>query len=170
MVWIVAALLVVVLAVLILLPTGPEGRDREVPQSETPTPRTDPDQAGTDDQAEAMEAATAEDTDEIHAEQDAQPGETQPGDQPAETQAERGQHAADRAYCIIAGSFRHMANAIELQDQLKARGYPAEVMQTENRMYRVIVSAHDSKREAEQKLKQIRSQSGMENVWLLANE
>jgi nucleoid DNA-binding protein len=84
---------------------------------------------------------------------------TPPGDVPAE-----------HKYYLIAGSFKNLANASELQDQLKAKGYHAEVMVTENRMYRVSVTSYASKAEAERGLERIKSVPGLGNCWLLSNE
>ena len=72
-------------------------------------------------------------------------------------------------YFVIAGSFKHLKNASDLQDQLKARGYPAEVMITENRMYRVSVATYATKQEAERGLAGLKSVSGLESCWLLSN-
>jgi cell division protein FtsN len=73
-------------------------------------------------------------------------------------------------FFIIAGSFKNLANASELQDKLKARGFPAEVMITENRMYRVSVASFPTSGEAERELPRFKSQPGLESCWLLANE
>lgn len=76
---------------------------------------------------------------------------------------------AEHDFFIIAGSFRQLKNASDLQDQLKARGYPAEVMFTENRMYRVIVSSYATKAEAEKALAGVKADPGLESCWLLSN-
>ncbi|MFO7669369.1 MAG: SPOR domain-containing protein [Bacteroidales bacterium] len=73
-------------------------------------------------------------------------------------------------FFIIAGSFKNLANASELQDKLKARGLQAEVMITENRMYRVSVASYPSSEEAERNLPRFKSQPGLESCWLLSNE
>ncbi len=72
-------------------------------------------------------------------------------------------------FFIIAGSFKHLMNASDLQDQLKARGYPAEVMITDNRMYRVSVSSYATKSDAERALAGIKADPGLEACWLLSN-
>jgi cell division protein FtsN len=72
-------------------------------------------------------------------------------------------------YFVIAGSFSNLGNASDLQDQLKARGYEAEVMITENRMYRVSVASFATKAEGLQGLEEIQKQQGMESCWLLSN-
>lgn len=73
-------------------------------------------------------------------------------------------------FFIIAGSFRNLVNASELQDKLKENGYPAEVMITENRMYRVIVATYATSGEAERDLADLKTQAGLESCWLLVNE
>lgn len=75
----------------------------------------------------------------------------------------------DRNYLVVAGSFSHLKNASDLQDQLIARGYPAEVMITENRMYRVIVASYATKDEAERNLNAMKSEPGLGSCWLLSN-
>ena len=72
-------------------------------------------------------------------------------------------------FFIIAGSFSKLKNASDLQDQLKERGYNAEVMITENRMYRVSVASYATKQEAEKELTRLKSQPGLQSCWLLSN-
>jgi len=72
-------------------------------------------------------------------------------------------------YFLVAGSFRSLANASELQDKLKGRGYKAEVMMTENRMYRVSAASYATHSEAERALARIKSVPGLESCWLLSN-
>ncbi len=73
-------------------------------------------------------------------------------------------------FFLIAGSFRNLTNASELQDKLNLMGYHAEVMITENRMYRVSVGSFPSMVEAERRLASLKTEAGMESVWLLSNE
>jgi nucleoid DNA-binding protein/cell division septation protein DedD len=72
-------------------------------------------------------------------------------------------------FFIIAGSFQKLKNASDLQDQLIARGFQAEVMLTENRMYRVSIASYATKEEAEKGLYQITSEPGLNSCWLLSN-
>jgi cell division protein FtsN len=72
-------------------------------------------------------------------------------------------------FFIIAGSFKHLQNASDFQDKLRARGYPAEVMITENRLYRVSVSSYATKEEASRALAGVKSEPGLEACWLLSN-
>jgi cell division protein FtsN len=73
-------------------------------------------------------------------------------------------------FYIIAGSFKHLGNASELQEKLKAMGYPVEIMITENRMYRVSVASYETKAEAERGLREITAVPGLKASWLLSNE
>ncbi len=72
-------------------------------------------------------------------------------------------------FFIIAGSFQHLKYASELQDQLKGKGYPAEVLITENRMYRVSVVSYATKEEAIKGLAGVKAVPGLESCWLLSN-
>ena len=72
-------------------------------------------------------------------------------------------------FYIIAGSFKHLHNASEMQDQLKARGYKSEVLITENRMYRVTVASYATEAEAEKVLSGLNSESGLNSAWILSN-
>jgi nucleoid DNA-binding protein len=72
-------------------------------------------------------------------------------------------------FYIIAGSFKNLANASELQDRLKARAYKSEVLITENRMYRVSVGSYATEAEAENALTRIKSDKGLKSSWILTN-
>ncbi len=72
-------------------------------------------------------------------------------------------------FYIIAGSFKHLQNASEMQDQLKARGYKSEVLITENRMYRVTVDSYTMEAEAEKVLSGLKSEPGLNSAWILSN-
>jgi cell division protein FtsN len=52
---------------------------------------------------------------------------------------------------------------------MKARGYTAEVMVTENRMYRVSIASFATRGEAESELARLKSIPGLEACWLLSN-
>lgn len=150
--WILAGILIVVLVVLLLIPT-----DRTEPvQSEQPTQSEQPVQTG---EAESSSETQEQETP-VTQQEDPLVDETDPA--PLVEEADQ--------FVIIAGSFRNLANASELQDKLKAQGYPAEVMITENRMYRVSVAAYPTNSEAERGLENLKSKPGMESCWLLSNE
>ena len=104
--------------------------------------------------------------------------ETHPGSQeenqtqPVEAQPEEQEPdpvAATPNFYIIAGSFKHLQNASEMQDQLKARGYKSEILITENRMYRVTVASYTSEAEAENVLSGLKSEPGLNSAWILSN-
>lgn len=164
-VWIVAALLIVILAVLIVIPSdltnGGKGTlkflhkrpKREVVQPVSTSP-SDAAVAGTEGEAAEPEQELIQDPAELEKEPVIEPP----------VQAEE-----PHPYFIIAGSFKNLGNASDLQDKLNGRGYTAEVMMTENRMYRVSVASFATQTEAERALAQIKAEPGLESVWLLVN-
>ncbi len=85
---------------------------------------------------------------------------------------ETGEQGADmpvtaRRYYIIAGSFGDLDNATRLMDDLKSRGFPAELIRTENRMYRVAVKSYRSKQQAIDDLSYVKKYTGLEGCWVL---
>ena len=150
--WILAGILIVVLIVLILIPSDKRGKV----QSEQPSQTEQPAQTG---QAESSSETQEQETP-VTEQEDPLVDETDPA--PLVEEADQ--------FVIIAGSFRNLANASELQDKLKDQGYPAEVMITENRMYRVSVATYPTSGEAERGLENLKSKPGMESCWLLSNE
>ncbi|MCP4313875.1 MAG: hypothetical protein GY790_21685 [Bacteroidetes bacterium] len=159
-IWIVTGVLVVVLVALIFVPAGKLGifgkkeLHEQAIQAEEPaaTPEI-PDQH----QAEEVE------TDETPQSEPEQPVVKEAEPEPVPAQPEN-------HFFIIAGSFKHLGNASELQDKLKDSGYPAEVMITENRMYRVSVDSYSTRQEAESSMARMKSEPGLESCWLLSNE
>ena len=156
-IWIVAASLIIVLIVLIMIPTDTfrktEPKDPVVTDKpQTESPETTPPDAVKDESEE--ETSTKPDS-----------------DTPAPDGAEEEEPppATEHHYFVIAGSFKHRKNASDLQDQMKARGFSAEVMVTENRMYRVSVASYATKAEAEIKMAGIKTEPGLESCWLLSN-
>jgi cell division protein FtsN len=89
--------------------------------------------------------------------------------EPAEAIETAPPNAEQNKYFLIAGSFSHLKNASDLQDQLKAKGINAEVMITENRMYRVSVGSFATIGEAETELARVKSRPGLESCWILSN-
>jgi cell division protein FtsN/nucleoid DNA-binding protein len=159
-IWLVAVGLIVVLAVLILIPSGNlniPGRKAKPPAANTGqdpspvTPVTPADQSAGDPQD--FESLTPESLE----------------NEPNEAIAEPTQAAERDKYFLIAGSFSHLKNASDLQDQLKSKGVAAEVMITENRMYRVSVGSYVTIREAETALVRVKSTPGLESCWILSN-
>jgi cell division septation protein DedD/nucleoid DNA-binding protein len=157
-VWLVAGALIVVLVVLILIPTG----NLNLPGKKTvPPPATtqpDPQQSSASgdpatEEPSEFESLTPESLENEPAEQITQPE----------------QDAVNDKYFLIAGSFSHLRNASDLQDRLKTSGISAEVMITENRMYRVSVGSFPTIAEAESELARIKSLPGLESCWILSN-
>jgi cell division septation protein DedD len=163
-IWGVAGFLIIVLLVLILVP---EERLSFLGGKEKPVTN------------ESMTGGSAEDS------ESGQPGETKTTVSPAGP-AETGPAVKEtpqvdvsadnepvpipaHKFFLVAGSFRNLANASELQDKLKDRGYAAEVMMTENRMYRVTAASYATRGEAERALTRIRTVPGLESCWLLSN-
>ncbi|MFH0757792.1 MAG: SPOR domain-containing protein [Bacteroidota bacterium] len=159
-IWMIAGSLIAVLVVLIVVPAeklqifeGRKDTEKSVPKEQ---PSAIKEQPALKDTREAAEPRAADTEKPVVAGPEQS---TPPGDVPAE-----------HRYFLIAGSFKNLANASELQDQLNARGYHAEVMFTENRMYRVSVASYINKKEAERGLEKIKSVPGLGNCWLLSNE
>jgi nucleoid DNA-binding protein len=146
-IWILAGILIVVLVVLLLIPGDKEGSTGENSQLQKPV-----------QQEQTIQPEQPVSTPELS-------DQALPGPEQEMPLVEQANH-----FFIIAGSFRNLANASELQDKLKARGYPAEIMITENRMYRVSVASYPKSGEAEKRLAEIKTETGMESCWLLANE
>jgi cell division septation protein DedD/nucleoid DNA-binding protein len=160
-IWLVAALLIVVLVVLILVPAERFTFSRTQGETEQPAPGQKPviQQGPMETEAAEAPAAGTETPAAVDRETTNRQEDVQSSREPAEV----------HNFYIIAGSFKHLGNASELQDRLKARGYPAEVMMTENRMYRVSVASYATKREAERALAGLKSDPGLASCWLLSN-
>ena len=157
-IWLVVAALIAVLAVLILIPPAEvenvngwrrffnKRPDREVVEQDKPS--TDQQESETGGPIADPETETPLSEPEV--------------DQPLPVEE-------TNSFFIIAGSFKNLKNASDLQDRLNERGFQAEVMITENRMYRVSVASYATKREAEKGLSQITSEPGLQSCWLLSN-
>ncbi len=155
LVWVVAALLIVVLVVLILIPSGESenGERRRLFNKKPDLEAVDQESPATDQQ-------------EVETEEQVADSETETTD--TEVDEPLPLEETNNLF-IIAGSFSKLENASELQDILNSRGLHAEVMITENRMYRVSVASFATKEEAEKKLSQIKSEPGLQSCWLLSN-
>lgn len=70
-------------------------------------------------------------------------------------------------YHIIAGSFRDLANAEELQKKLTLMGYPSLIIEPGNGVYRVSVMSFRDKSKALQLLIEFRDKTGMSEAWLM---
>ena len=166
-IWWVAAALIVVLVVLIVVPgrESEDGESRGLFNRQPDREEVEPSDAVEDavvDQEQDLDQGQEGDQEQA-VEDESQPEESQPEVEqeppPEET----------RNFFIIAGSFSKLKNASDLQDQLNSKGYNAEVIITENRMYRVSVGSYVTKEEAENALSQIKGEAGLESSWLLSN-
>jgi cell division protein FtsN len=156
-IWAVAALLVTVLVVLLVIPTREDESGERKPLFSKKADREVTEQEpGTAQEQAAEIPVPGPDTETVV-----------PEPEPEETEIAPVEVRKD--FFIIAGSFSKLKNASDLQDQLKERGYNAEVMITENRMYRVSVASYATKQEAEKELTRLKSQPGLQSCWLLSN-
>jgi cell division protein FtsN len=151
----------VVLVVLILIPTGEseDGTRRGLFNRQAEQEEVDQTEPSTDVSPDQEQVVSEEQAVEPEIRQEEIDEEVEP-DLPLEE---------SNNYFIIAGSFSRLTNASDLQDKLNSRGYNAEVMITENRMYRVSVASFATKSEAERALSRIKSEPGLESCWLLSN-
>jgi nucleoid DNA-binding protein len=157
-IWLVAIVLIVVLVVLILIPSADDKNGNEgerIFKKRAKREAVKKDQPSTDQQeAETVQPVVA-----------SEPETTLP-----EPEADQTSPVVETSkYFIVAGSFKSLKNASDLQDKLNERGFQAEVMLTENRMYRVSVASYASKEEAEKGLLEITSLPGLQSCWLLSN-
>jgi len=155
-IWLVAAVLIIVLAVLILIPSeeGENGERKGLFSKKADQELIDQQEAPANQPEEAEEQVTPTETEQTVSEAE-------------EVQALPVEEA--NSFYIIAGSFNKLKNASDLQDKLNSRGFNAEVMITENRMYRVSVASYATKGEAEKALSRIKSEPDLQSCWLLSN-
>lgn len=159
-IWIVVGALIAVLVLILLIPSGngvefgKEGivlkemnGKTETPSSDRSTGKSGKDKATKDqsvaDQSAEEEAAAVE----------------APRDEPPVQQ---------NKYFIIAGSFQSLQNATTLLSKLEASGFPAEMIVTENRMYRVSIQSYANRNEAIRELPRVKAESGIDNAWVMA--
>lgn len=164
-IWIVVGSLIVVLILLLMIPGNQEmkfGREGiilrdtgegaipedpliEVPQGD----RTGEARREADQDAAAMDVETAA-------------SQAEDAGTPVKTDA-----VPEDRYFIIAGSFQGLQNASQLLDELQAKGYPSQIIITENRMYRVAVKSYATKQEAMEDLSAVRSGTGLSGCWVM---
>ena len=157
-IWIFVFLLIIVLAVLILIPAGEtkEGVKKQKFWNRKP----------------AVEVVDQEETPAVDAESDSpeqDSGEATEIQVSTDETVEPAPQDLSHHFFIIAGSFSNLGNASDLQDQLKQKGYEAEVMITENRMYRVSINSFATKAEGQKGLAEIKKKPGLKSCWLLSN-
>jgi cell division septation protein DedD/nucleoid DNA-binding protein len=160
-IWLVAAALIVVLVVLIIIPSG---------ENESGNKRSLFNRQPVELEVQQEDLSTDVPSDQGQAETDEQAVEPESVPEEADSAEDRDlPPVVEKNFFIIAGSFSRLNNASELQDQLNSQGFNAEVMITENRMYRVSVASYATKGEAEKALTQIKTEPGLESCWLLSN-
>ncbi len=69
-------------------------------------------------------------------------------------------------FFIIAGSFQGLQNATELMESLKDEGFPAEIIVTDSRLYRVAVQSYPEKQKAVDDLVRIKAHPGLGSCWI----
>ncbi|MGW8315710.1 MAG: SPOR domain-containing protein [Bacteroidales bacterium] len=159
-IWIVAGALIIILVVLIMIPAD----KLNIPGRKPPPPAVTVPEEGSGAQATPpAEEMTQEESDF----ESLTPERLE--EEPAETIEAEPRAAEQNKYFLIAGSFNHLRNASDLQDKLKDKGIDAEVMITENRMYRVSVGSFPTIGEAESELARVKSRPGLESCWILSN-
>jgi cell division septation protein DedD len=166
-IWSVAGVLIIVLIVLIALPEEKlQLLDRQEVKDQPSAEGRDVDSRDASSDTRTEETET---TGEECGTPAPEPEVTRPVEEPvAETPAVP--VPRENTFFLVVGSFKNLANASELQDNLTERGYKAEVIITENRMYRVSAASYPSREEAERGLIHLKKVPGMENSWLLHND
>ncbi|HEX2936822.1 MAG TPA: SPOR domain-containing protein [Bacteroidales bacterium] len=72
-----------------------------------------------------------------------------------------------KKYYIIAGSFKTMAKAKQLSDEMAKEGYKNDIIQFEKNLYRISLGTYTDKNKAVENLLKIRFTKGDDAVWLL---
>ena len=161
-IWIVAGSLIVVLALILLIPSGnglEVGKDGIIIRDTAP---------GSDDAAQPVQDAgqpQGAETD-VQGDLDAAARESLQENEALEEGPVQ-PPVRENNYFIIGGSFQNLGNATELVDELKASGYPAEIILTEDRLYRVSVRSFATKQEALDALPGLKKDERLVNAWLL---
>ena len=167
-IWIVAVSLIVILVALIMIPEDSfRGSDsielkNKVVGEPTPVPEQGEHAGEPADGGESVGSESRQSEDAVVEESAVTPGTGQ--------EEENGEEVTvgEARYYVIAGSFENLANASDLQDRLRARGFPSEVMVTSNRLYRVSVASYASRKDALEGLARIKTTPGLESAWLLS--
>jgi hypothetical protein len=152
-IWIVIASLIAVLVLILLIPAGDEGSAIEFGKDGIVIRNTDTEKipTRTEEQQDTKTQAEEGVVDDKKTEKV-----PVPVDVPV----------SENKFFVIAGSFQNLQNATELLDQLKTNGYPAEIIYTENRMYRVSVKSFPTKESAVNSLPSIKASQGLDKVWV----
>ena len=184
-IWIVTASLAVVLIVMLVIPVNEDGRvgirlgkDGIIVRQNRPSRQVDQgtreEQIVEQETEQETELATGEGSEEItdQAEQEiSESDESLQKEVPSGTDLNNNDDmpASLNKFFIIAGSFKSLQNASDLQDQLVQEGFQSDIIITENRMYRVSLNSYTTKREAIDALNILRQDSRYANFWVLAN-
>ncbi len=72
-----------------------------------------------------------------------------------------------KKYYIIAGSFKTMAKAKQLSEEMEKEGYKNDIVQFEKNLYRISLGTYTEKDKAIENLLKIRFTKGDDAVWLL---
>jgi len=70
-------------------------------------------------------------------------------------------------YHIIAGSFKKMGNAEKFCNELKAKGYHPEIIESDKNLLRISIYSYPDEISALKKLYQLRETSEIKSVWIL---
>mgnify|MGYP006295187905 FL=1 len=115
----------------------------------------------------ARESKEKEASNESPGEKSTQPSKAKPNmpvSAPNQTQAK--DVSGSKKYYIVAGSFKKRQNALNFQQNLLNKGYNAEIIGERDGMHAVSYASFKSKSKAEQELKKMRSEKGVQ-AWLL---
>lgn len=81
-----------------------------------------------------------------------------------------GENAAGiKLYSVVIGSFKNKTNAYSLKERMQQEGYMPILGENEQGMLRVILTSHETRREAEQSRNAIRSKyvTEFQDAWIL---
>jgi len=166
-IWMVVTGLIVVLFAILLIPTSNEGlefgkggiiirnQDTGEREQQFDKPSGDISQG----QSSNNESVSVDDP---------QAMEDESKDKPLDEASRQQGTASEASYYVICGSFKNLLNATEMKDDLVQSGFPAEIIYTENRLYRVSIKSYLSKEEALNDLPTIKSQSGISSLWIMS--
>lgn len=153
LIWIIVGSLIVVLVLILMIPAGNGvefGKDGIVLRDDS-----------TGNESSTMDASGSR---ERRQQNELTPT---PGNQTTQESKEEKLAVPENNYFTIAGSFSNLANATELKESLEDKGFPAEIIITENRMYRVSIQSYPTKEEAVNDLQRVRNGSGVSGAWVL---
>jgi len=156
-IWIVAGSLIVVLFLILLIPTKNSDYGIEFSKEGIVLKEN----------AVGDDMQDLEETNELVTDVDEQGNQAEEDNQEA-TQAEVGTPPVETTnnFFIIAGSFAELQNATELMESLKSEGFPAEIIITDSRLYRVAAKSYPEKAQAASDLSRIKAHPGLGSCWV----